>query len=217
NELGIAKAFCVPNGSDPGLFAPDNRAATALSDLDGKFKVLWMGNSESSWQGVEVIIETARQMEHSDPDVVFVLFTGVSSRRFPVLRNLFVMRQIPYHDCPYFLVAADACLCLYHSCDWMRPGFYFSPLKLFDYMAAGKPVIASAAGQISDVIQDGKNGLLVHDNNIDTIIARLRELKADAALRQRLGSAARKAVIDFYNWERVAEQTETVLLDVCGK
>ena len=54
--------------------------------------------------------------------------------------------------------------------------FYFSPLKLFEYMAAGKPIVASATGQIVDVIEDGRTGLLVPPGDAGALAAALRRL-----------------------------------------
>ena len=70
-------------------------------------------------------------------------------------------------------------------------------------------------GQISTVINDGINGLLVN-NDINSIINKILELKTDHQKRENLGKNAREDIIRYYNWDRVAEQTEAVLLDVCA-
>ena len=214
NDLGIQKAYAIANGSDPRLFDQKNARQTALDHLQDKFKVCWMGSTRTPWQGVEMILELAKRMEHVDPDIVFILMTRESLWEFPVLKNLLVLRQVPYFDFPHYLAAADVCLCLYKEYEWTQYGFYGSSLKLFDYMAAAKPIIASDMGQISDVIKDGINGLLVN-NDIDTIIDKIRELKDKPDMRMLLGNNARQDTITFYNWDRVAEQTEAVLHEVC--
>ena len=212
--LGIKKAYAIPNASDPELFDPRSARETVLNRLPESFKIFWMGNASTPWQGIELMLDVARRMHQSDPDVIFILVTGDSLVTFPVLDNLLVLRQISYQDMPHYLASADLCLCLYKDYDWIEYGFYGSALKLFDYMAAGKPIIASDMGQISTVIREGVNGLLV-DNNVQNIIDRILELKGDHEKRRLLGSNARNDVINFYNWDRVAEQTEAVLMDVC--
>jgi glycosyltransferase involved in cell wall biosynthesis len=212
--LGIEKAYCIPNASDPQLFEVHTIQETALIHLHDKFKVVWMGSASTPWQGIELIIEIAKKMQHIDSTIVFILITGESLLEFPVLKNLLVLRQVPYSTLPHYLASADVCLSLYKEYDWLEYGFYGSSLKLFDYMAAGKPIIASDMGQISTVIKEGVNGLLV-DNNAQNIIDSILELKGDHEKRQFLGSNARDDVINFYNWDRVAEQTEAVLVDVC--
>ena len=212
--LGIKRAYYIPNGSDPHLFDLESLKETALTHLKDKFKVCWMGNAENPWQGIELIIEIVNRMQDIDQDIIFIIFTGDSIWKFPVLKNLFVLKKVPYSDLPHYLVSIDVCLCLYKEYDWIEYGFYGSSLKLFDYMAAGKPLIASNMGQISNVIKDGVNGFLV-DNDVKTIVEKILELKRDREKGRRLGINARKDVISFYNWDRVAEHTEAVLMDVC--
>ncbi len=216
NVLKIKKAYSIPNASDPILFDPRKGKETVLSHLEGKFIVFWMGSASTPWQGIEMIIETARRMETVDHDIVFVLLTGDSIWEFPVLTNLLVLKEIPYNNLPHYLAAADLCLCLYKEYDWLEYGFYGSALKLFDFMAAAKSIIASRMGQIEDVIKDNVNGILV-DNRIEVIIERILELKRDDGKRMKLGENARADVINYYNWDRVAEQTEAVLLEVCNR
>ena len=212
-DLGITNAYAIPNASDPDLFDPQRTKETVLNRLGG-FKIFWMGNAATPWQGIELILEIATIMQQSDPDVIFIMVTGDSLVTFPVLDNLLVLRQISYHDMPHYLASADLCLCLYKEYDWIKYGFYGSALKLFDYMAAEKPVIASDMGQISQVIKDGVNGVLVQ-NDVEMIVEKIRELKKDREQRNSLARNAREDVISYYNWDRVGEQTERVLMDVC--
>ena len=214
--LGIKKAYCIPNASDPCLFEPHRVRETALVHLKATFKIFWIGNARTPWQGIELMLDIAEKMQHIDKSIIFVLITGDSLWRFPVLSNLLIFRHVHYSDLPHYLASADLCLCLYKSYKWCEYGFYNSPLKLFDYMAAGKPIIASAMGQMATVIRQGVNGILV-DNDVSSIIATIRELKEDRARREYLGGNARNDVVNFYNWDRVAQQTEEVLREVCGR
>jgi len=213
NVLKIKKAYSIPNASDPFLFEPDRSKKTALSHLDDKFIVFWMGSANTPWQGIELILEIAQKMERIDPRVIFVLVTGESLWEFPVRANLLILKEVPYANLPHYLLSADLCLCLYKEYDWLEYGFYGSSLKLFDYMAAAKPVIASRMGQVADVIKDEVNGLLV-ENDSEVIIDRIQALKEDSEKRIVLGAKARADVIKYYNWDRVAEETEAVLMDV---
>lgn len=212
--LGIKKAYTIPNGADPDHFAPDRTAATPLDLFKKKFKVIWTGNA-NPWQEIEAIVETARKLETSHPDILFIIITNDSKWTFPLLKNLLVLREVPYADIPAYLAAADVCLCLYKPHHWHNYGFYNSSLKLFDYMASGKPVIASDLGQISTVIDHNQNGLLT-DGRIDSLAGLILSLKEDPEMRKSLGANARQAVISHYNWDRVAQQTEKVLEEVCG-
>ena len=215
NVLHIKKAYAIANGSDPQLFNQPNPRETVLAHFRENFMVFWMGSASTPWQGIDLIFETAQAMLSIDPGIIFVIATGDSLWQFPVLKNLLVLRQVSYFDLPHYLAPADVCLSLYKEYNWIEYGFYGSSLKLFDYMAAGKPVVASAMGQIKTVIQDGVNGLLV-GNDVRTIINAIQELKQNPAKRRLLGENARKDIINFYNWDRVAQQTEGVLMSVCN-
>jgi glycosyltransferase involved in cell wall biosynthesis len=111
---------------------------------------------------------------------------------------------------PSYIASADACLCLYHDFPWSKYGFHLSSLKLFDYMASGKPVIASQLGQLATVIEDGKDGLLTK-NDVNTIYQKILFCLENQEQAARIGLSARQKVIDFYNWERVAKSTLEVI------
>jgi glycosyltransferase involved in cell wall biosynthesis len=213
--LNIKRSYSIPNGSDPGLFDPARAVKTVLSRFQGTFKVFWMGNAGTPWQGIELMLEVAQEMERRDRNVLFILVTGDSLVSLPVLSNVLVLRQMSYLDLPHYLAAADACLCLYKPYDWLSYGFYGSSLKLFDYMAAGKPVIASDMGQLAKVIHHGNNGMLA-PNDRRVIVDMLSMLKADREKGVSIGMQARKDVISYYNWDRVAQETEAVLLEACA-
>lgn len=81
--------------------------------------------------------------------------------------------------------------------------FYFSPLKIFEYMAAGKAVIASAIGQIPSLIEDGETGVLCNPGCIDELAGALLQLHNNQTLRQQLGNNARIVAQRDYTWDAV--------------
>ena len=81
-----------------------------------------------------------------------------------------------------------------------------SPLKLFEYMACGKPVIASRVGQLESVIQDGIDGLLV-DNSPEDVVKKILFLRESRQQLPQMGALARDKVVQYYNWERIADAT----------
>jgi glycosyltransferase involved in cell wall biosynthesis len=88
-----------------------------------------------------------------------------------------------------------------------------SPLKLFEYMSAGRAIIASDLPSIREVLTHNVTAWLVEPGNPAALAAGLRLLADDAALRERLGRAARTAVAE-YSWERRAERLEALFADV---
>ncbi len=81
--------------------------------------------------------------------------------------------------------------------------FYYSPIKLYEYMAAGRAVVASRVGQVAETIQDGVNGLLFNPGDRTGLINCLRRLQKDTALRNELGRRASAACSD-HTWDRNA-------------
>lgn len=109
-------------------------------------------------------------------------------------------------------MAPDAVPGLLHGCDAAaapypapEPGrdHYFSPLKVYEYLAAGLPVVASGVGQIPSILQHERTGLLVKPADPAALAAALLRLGADAVLRDRLGTRARAAAVGLYSWDGV--------------
>lgn len=111
-------------------------------------------------------------------------------------------------DIPAYLHQMDVAVAPYPEC----PDMYFSPLKLYEYLAAGLPVIASAIGQVRGVLTDGVDGLLVPAGDIEALAGALAELRADPARRTALGAAARRTAVERHTWDAAVEQ----ILQVAG-
>ncbi len=84
-----------------------------------------------------------------------------------------------------------------------------SPLKLFEYMAAGRAIVASNLPSIGEVLVDDVNAVLVTPGDAGALAAGISRLAADPSRRQRLASAARDGVAD-YSWDRRAERLEAL-------
>ena len=88
-----------------------------------------------------------------------------------------------------------------------------SPLKLFEYMAAGKAIVASNLPAIAEILTNDINAVLVEPGDAEALAAGIRTLAADADLRNRLGDAARRDVAE-YSWKRRAERLEALFTEV---
>jgi glycosyltransferase involved in cell wall biosynthesis len=87
---------------------------------------------------------------------------------------------------------------------------FTSPLKLFEYMAAGRAIVASDLPALGEVLTDGVNALLVPAGDADALARAMTRIIGDRALAERLGQAAFDAAADF-GWDRRAERLEPVL------
>jgi len=204
--LGITKFKVIPNGSDPTLFSPDKKRDDLFNGHNNRFKIIYIGDSQYPWQGFDLITKLATKSNKEHRDILFVVLDNSPFETQLEQNNLVVFRSINYFDVPTFVASADLCLCLYHDFRWSEYGFPLSPLKLFDYMASGRPVIASRLGQIASVIEDGEDGLLT-TNDISAIFERILFCHENPDKAQQIGRSAREKVVRFYNWERAAKST----------
>jgi glycosyltransferase involved in cell wall biosynthesis len=92
---------------------------------------------------------------------------------------------------------------------------FTSPLKLFEYMASGRPIVASDLPSIREVLTDGYNALLVEAGNPQALIDGVRRIKADTALAERLATQALQDVHRF-TWDRRAERLEQLFQQVAA-
>jgi glycosyltransferase involved in cell wall biosynthesis len=93
----------------------------------------------------------------------------------------------------------------------LRLGFFWSPLKIFEYMASGLPTVTISVPPLDEIVREEHEGLHFAEGD-DVHLARvLGRLADDAGLRTRLGAQARARVVERYSWARHCEQIEDVL------
>jgi len=79
--------------------------------------------------------------------------------------------------------------------------FYFSPIKIFEYMSMEKCVIASSTGQLSEVINSGRNGLLYETEDVQSLLGCMNYSYENSAHRNLMGKAARSDILNRYTWD----------------
>jgi len=83
--------------------------------------------------------------------------------------------------------------------------FYFSPLKIYEYLAAGLPVVASDVGDLSAVLDGGRLGVLTEPGDSAALARAIASLRADPGRRDRMGRAARRHAVENHDWTQVVE------------
>jgi glycosyltransferase involved in cell wall biosynthesis len=92
-----------------------------------------------------------------------------------------------------------------------------TPLKLFEYMAAGKAIVATASAETAEVVRDGHGGLLVPAGDAQRFAEAVLTLLNDPVERDRMGRNARQQANELYSWEEYTRRLEVIYLDLLMK
>jgi glycosyltransferase involved in cell wall biosynthesis len=211
-SLGVRRAdvHVIPNGVDPLLFHPaprDLSLRARLGLVDGP--VLGFVGGLRPWHGVEILPELLAQLAPRHRALRLVI-VGDGPLRAP-LEDAFRKRRLsekvvftgtlPHEEVPAVIRQFDLALAPYPR---LEHAFYFSPLKLFEYMACGAAVVAADLGQISDLVRHGRTGLLYPTGKLAALTACCHRLLSNSKLRLTLGRSASKLIHTHYTWERNA-------------
>jgi glycosyltransferase involved in cell wall biosynthesis len=129
------------------------------------------------------------------------------------LQNMIFTGALPHDRMPACLAAADVGVAPFDLTAHkpLALGFYWSPLKIFEYMAAGLPVVAPAADRIPRLVEGGVEGLLYQPASAVAGLAYALERLTDSGLRQRMGAAARARAVRDYSWRAHCEALERAI------
>jgi glycosyltransferase involved in cell wall biosynthesis len=198
----------VVNGVDLDLFAPAG-PVRRVGPPDSV--VVAFSGSLKGWHGVDVLCDAFRLLA-SDPRL-HLLVIGDGPLRKEVARladelpgRVTQTGAIPLEEVPEWLRGADIAVAPYPQLD----PFYFSPLKILDAMACGIANVASAIGQIPELLRDGETGVLVTPGDADALAAALRDLAADPARRAGIAAAGLRAAQSSHSW--TARATDIVAI-----
>lgn len=213
-ELGVApeRVHVLPNGIDATHFhpAPADPAVRRARGI-GPGPVIGFVGGLRPWHGVETLPELLQRLA-ARIDGVQLVVVGDGPLRGPLEADLAqrglsaraVFTGAVSHDqIPELVRQFAVALAPYPQ---LEHAFYFSPLKLFEYMACGVPVAAPHVGQIPEVVADGLTGLLYPAGDGAALAACCARLIEDADLAQRIGAAGARHVHDHYTWDHNARR-----------
>lgn len=223
-----------PNCIDPEVFDPARFDAQGIAELrrslgipDGALLATFVGTF-GQWHGAEKLAQAVARLWTERPDWfvasrLHFLFVGDGLTR-PRVEEIIASAGaapvctftglVPQAQAPLYLAASDVLVSPHvPNADGSR--FFGSPTKLFEYMAMGKPILASELEQIGEVLAPGlrvadaagasgpapgARALLARPGDVDDIVRGLEVLASNASLRQALGGHARDAALTHFTW-----------------
>jgi starch synthase len=212
-EEARGRAVVVTWGANVSSFRPERRDAALRARLgvpDGAMLVLFSG-SFRPWHGVHVL-EAAARLLASRPDIFFALAGGPErgpGEGYHGLRT----GTIPYQDMPALTASADLGVAPYDTSRLrqLQLGFYWSPLKLFEYMASGIPAVTIDLAPLTEIVREGQEGLHVRQGDPRDLADAIVRLADDRERRVQMGRSARERVVAHYSWARHCQQLEQLL------
>ncbi len=196
----------VPNGVELEVFRPDAEPLGMRKELglEGK-KVICFVGAMGPWHGLENLIKSFPYVLEDVPDAELVLVGfmkefGTShlaemAKEYGVSEKLHLLgRKLP-HEVPRVLVESDVAVAPYPARD-----FGFSPLKLFEYMACGVPIVCSDLPSTREIIDHDRNGLLAPPGDSDSLAEAIVRVLVDKTLGRRLSVEGLRRVTSF-SWK----------------
>lgn len=202
----------VPPGVHEGMFERmDGARIRAELGLGDRPVVIYTGVL-NEFQGVENLLEGCARAFRTDTEARLVLMGNIVTRaqrdriiahlgRLGIAARTVLCGDRPLSDLPHFLAAADVAVVPRPN----SPGF---PVKLLNYMVAGKAIVA-AAGSAKNVEHE-RNGLVVPNGDAIAMGAAIARLLADPAMRAHLGAEARRTIPGRYDWASIASSLEAI-------
>lgn len=204
-EKGIPKekVSLIPNGVDPDMFDPNENGLTfrLRFGLQGKFIVTYAGALGMA-NDIPTILRAARRLGN-DSELVFVI-VGDGKDHSTLekwvhdegLGNVIFTGPLPKSAIPAALAASDVCLATLKNIPMFRMTY---PNKVFDYMAAGRPVVLAIDGVIREVVERAAAGLYVPPGDDQQLAAAIAHLKQDSDSRRKMGRSGRTFVEKHFN------------------
>ncbi|MCT2535122.1 glycosyltransferase family 4 protein [Aquibacillus koreensis] len=207
----------VPNGVDIRKFNQPQPLPERLAQLKQAWsskKVIGFMGSLKSWHGAERIIDLLPELIQKDQDVRYLIIgdgdqRGVINDKITQSKlqdYVYITGFQDYTIIPSLLDIMDIAVAPYQHIDF----FHFSPLKVMEYMAKGKPVIAPALGQCKDLIAKD-HGILLQENNQEALKHALLKLIMDPDQAMEMGKRGQRYIREHYTWEQNARRIEQAL------
>jgi glycosyltransferase involved in cell wall biosynthesis len=211
----------LPSGANTDLLRPLDRSSCCKKlgfDLK-KHYVSFIGTFYH-YQGIDVLIDSASLIIKKYPDVTFLLvgdgpMRPIWQRRITTLGldPYFILTGfIPYEIVTLYSGASDVCISPY-----LREAAQSSPVKVFDYLACGKPVVISDVGDVRIIFHESKAVLFIEPENRTELANAINTLLGSPKKREIMGKKGRNFVVSRYDRKSIAKQIEHIAFALCNQ
>jgi len=198
------KIVVINNGANIELFKPINKEKCRTElNLNLNMNYVCFVGSLAPWQGVEFLIKAAPSVLTKCPNTSFIIVgDGVMKKELinltlnlGILDKFVFTGSVPYEKVPLYINASDICIAPFVS------NRKASPLKIYEYLACEKPVIASDIPDIDDLFVNSGGGIKVLPENAESLAFSIIKLLLDEDLRIKMGSKSRKYIENNCTWK----------------
>lgn len=204
-----------PNGVDPERVHPGSRPVAEAAAAT--FMVGFVGTLKA-WHGLDLLVDAVARLAATDPSWRLLLVgdgpmagpLAAQAAQLGLGDRLELTGAVDPGDVAAHLHRMDVACAPYPA----GGHAYFSPLKAYEYLAAGLPVVASAVGQLPAALDHGRLGRLVPAGDVGALARELAAVRADVAWRTAVGPAARRAALERHTW---AAAVDRVLATATGR
>jgi len=184
--------------------------------IDREERVVAFVGNLAPWQGVEYLIGAAPMLLKKNQGTRFLIVGGgplkdalmAETNRLAISNHFVFTGMVDHEEIPLYINLADICVLPKRR---LKSGY--SPIKLYEYMACGKPVVASRVEGLIFLEEEGA-GRLVEPENVDDLEKALDDLLQDPGKRASMGSTGLKIAVERYSWKSKAIEIEGVLRDL---
>lgn len=210
----INKIFVIPNGADIYKFKPIIDAKDILR-LDKSFRYVCFVGHVEQWQGVDCIVKSAPLILEKIPNVKFMIIGSGKSiyniiedtKKLNIYDKFLFLGDIPHEKVPIYINASDLCVAPFHK------GRIASPIKIFEYMACEKPVVASDISEVGKLLRESSAGFSIEPNDHIALAENVVKLLLDERLRSEMGRNGRIFIIENHTWEIAVKNTLRAVID----
>jgi glycosyltransferase involved in cell wall biosynthesis len=221
-KVNEGKLVVIPNGANIELFRPlDKHECRRKLGLEEEAFYIGFVGSFAPWQGLEILIEAAKRVKEQGYAQIKYILVGDGEqepllrqkvREYKLEQEIRFTGRVAYEQVVNCINTFDVC----YLCK-ERLSFGFSPLKLYEYLACSRPVIASRVDGVKEVIEGGKCGYLFEPGDAGELAKRIIQGYQERDTLQEMGLRGRKLVESKYTWRATAKRIVEVLSEVVKK